>query len=450
MNIEGKKVLIVGTGKSGIAAAALLSQVGAVPVLFDENEGTDKREVEKKLPVGVRAEVITGKLPDQAADEAQLLELSPGVPVDTPFVEKFRDKGVRVWGEVELGYAFSKGKVIAITGTNGKTTTTALTGKIMSDYYSSVFVVGNIGTPYTLEALHTREDSVTVAEISSFQLETTENFHPVVTAILNITPDHLNRHHTMENYIIAKEAITRNQTKDDYCVLNYEDDVLRVFGEETEATPFYFSSKRELPVGIYLKDGEIIYRNQEVVPVCRVEELMLLGTHNYENVMAAVAIAALYGVPMETIRKVIKGFSGVEHRIEFVMEKDGVAYYNDSKGTNPDAAIRGITAMNRPTILIGGGYDKQSEYNEWIESFQGKVKKLILLGETKEKIAMTAEKYGFTDYAFADSLEDAVRCAKEEAKAGDAVLLSPACASWDMFRSYEERGEKFKDLVKSL
>ena len=301
-----------------------------------------------------------------------------------------------------------------------------------------------------MEAMKMTEQSVTVAEISSFQLETIHGFAPKISAILNITPDHLNRHHTMENYISAKEAITRNQTKDDYCVLNYEDDVLRVFGEETEATPFYFSSKRELPVGIYLKDGEIIYRNQEVVPVCRVEELMLLGTHNYENVMAAVAIAALYGVPMETIRKVIKGFSGVEHRIEFVMEKDGVAYYNDSKGTNPDAAIRGITAMNRPTILIGGGYDKQSEYNEWIESFQGKVKKLILLGETKEKIAMTAEKYGFTDYAFADSLEDAVRCAKEEAKAGDAVLLSPACASWDMFRSYEERGEKFKDLVKSL
>mgnify|MGYP003360975921 FL=1 len=260
MNIEGKKVLIVGTGKSGIAAAALLSQVGAVPVLFDENESTDKREVEKKLPEGVRAEVITGKLPDQAADEAQLLVLSPGVPVDTPFVEKFRDKGVRVWGEVELGYAFSRGKEIAITGTNGKTTTTALTGKIMSDYYSSVFVVGNIGTPYTLEALHTREDSVTVAEISSFQLETTENFHPAVTAILNITPDHLNRHHTMENYVAVKESITKNQTKADTCVLNYEDPYTRDFGGRCPASVVWFSSARRLEEGYYL-DGEDICRS---------------------------------------------------------------------------------------------------------------------------------------------------------------------------------------------
>ena len=447
---NGKKVLVFGSGKSGIGAVMLLEHEGVDTILYDGNEKLDPEEIWRRLPKDSKAEIIFGPFPEDQMEKIGLAVLSPGVPVDLPVVEKMKADGILIWGEIELAYHYGRGDVLAITGTNGKTTTTTLLGEIMKAHQSEVFVVGNIGNPYTMEAMKMTEQSVTVAEISSFQLETIHGFAPKISAILNITPDHLNRHHTMENYISAKEAITRNQTKDDYCVLNYEDDVLRVFGEETEATPFYFSSKRELPVGIYLKDGEIIYRNQEVVPVCRVEELMLLGTHNYENVMAAVAIAALYGVPMETIRKVIKGFSGVEHRIEFVMEKDGVAYYNDSKGTNPDAAIRGITAMNRPTILIGGGYDKQSEYNEWIESFQGKVKKLILLGETKEKIAMTAEKYGFTDYAFVDSLEDAVRCAKEEAKAGDAVLLSPACASWDMFRSYEERGEKFKDLVKSL
>ena len=450
MKLEGKKVLVVGAGKSGIAASELLLDKKIETVLYDGNKDLDVEKLYEKAPKLKGMPVLLGELTDEQLRAFDVAVLSPGVPTDLPVVERMRAQNVCIWGEIELAYSFAKGRLIAITGTNGKTTTTALTGEIMKNYFKDVRVVGNIGIPYTSEAATMTDETVTVAEISSFQLETIHEFHPQISAILNITPDHLNRHHTMENYISAKEAITRNQTKDDYCVLNYEDDVLRVFGEETEATPFYFSSKRELPVGIYLKDGEIIYRNQEVVPVCRVEELMLLGTHNYENVMAAVAIAALYGVPMETIRKVIKGFSGVEHRIEFVMEKDGVAYYNDSKGTNPDAAIRGITAMNRPTILIGGGYDKQSEYNEWIESFQGKVKKLILLGETKEKIAMTAEKYGFTDYAFVDSLEDAVRCAKEEAKAGDAVLLSPACASWDMFRSYEERGEKFKDLVKSL
>ena len=450
MKLEGKKVLVVGAGKSGIAASELLLDKKIETVLYDGNKDLDVEKLYEKAPKLKGMPVLLGELTDEQLRAFDVAVLSPGVPTDLPVVERMRAQNVCIWGEIELAYSFAKGRLIAITGTNGKTTTTALTGEIMKNYFKDVRVVGNIGIPYTSEAATMMDETVTVAEISSFQLETIHEFHPEISAILNITPDHLNRHHTMENYISAKEAITRNQTKDDYCVLNYEDDVLRVFGEETEATPFYFSSKRELPVGIYLKDGEIIYRNQEVVPVCRVEELMLLGTHNYENVMAAVAIAALYGVPMETIRKVIKGFSGVEHRIEFVMEKDGVAYYNDSKGTNPDAAIRGITAMNRPTILIGGGYDKQSEYNEWIESFQGKVKKLILLGETKEKIAMTAEKYGFTDYAFVDSLEDAVRCAKEEAKAGDAVLLSPACASWDMFRSYEERGEKFKDLVKSL
>lgn len=447
---NGKKVLVFGSGKSGIGAVTLLEHEGIETILYDGNEKLDQAEVLSCLPEGCHTEILLGEFPAERVDEVEMAVLSPGVPTDLPLVRIFKEAGIPIWGEVELAFHFGKGDVLAITGTNGKTTTTTLLGEIMKEYKPEVFVVGNIGNPYTLEALKMTDQSVTVAEISSFQLETIHQFAPKISAILNITPDHLNRHHTMENYIEAKEAIARNQSKDDYCVLNYEDEVLRKFGEQTEATVFYFSSRRELEKGIYLKDGEIIYRNQDIVSVCSIDDLQLLGTHNYENVMAAVAMAALYGVPVETIRNVIKNFSGVEHRIEYVMEKNGVAYYNDSKGTNPDAAIRGITAMNRPTILIGGGYDKQSTYDEWIESFDGKVKKLILIGETKCKIAEAAEKHGFNDYIFADSLEEAVSLAKREANEGEAVLLSPACASWDMFRSYEERGEKFKELVKSL
>ena len=456
MKIKEKKVLVFGSGISGEAACSLLLREGAEVVLYDGNDKLDREEILSKIPESGNGslQILLGTLADEK--KAQLLKtldlvvMSPGVPTDLPIVNEMRDRGIPIWGEIELAYEAGKGEVLAITGTNGKTTTTSLLGQIMKNYTENTYVVGNIGNPYTSVALETTEDSVIVAEMSSFQLETIETFRPRVSAILNITPDHLNRHHTMENYIKAKEAITENQTKEEFCVLNYEDEVLREFGEKTNATPFFFSSKRELETGIFLKDGEIIFRNPDEVRVCKTNELQLLGTHNYENVMAAVAMAALYGVPMDTIRDVIRRFSGVEHRIEYVTEKNGVAYYNDSKGTNPDAAIRGITAMNRPTVLIGGGFDKQSEYDEWIESFHGKVKKLILIGETKKKIAETARKCGFTAYMFADTLEEAVTLASREAKEGDAVLLSPACASWDMFGSYEERGEKFKELVKSL
>lgn len=361
-----------------------------------------------------------------------------------------RDMGIPIWGEVELAYTYGKGDVLAITGTNGKTTTTALLGEIMKNYKESVFVVGNIGNPYTAAALEMREDSVAVAEMSSFQLETIHEFRPKVSAILNITPDHLNRHHTMEAYIKAKEDIAKNQTKEDTCVLNYEDEVTRKIGENVKANVLYFSSQRKLDRGIYLDDGNIILRQDEEILVCNVNELKLLGTHNYENVMAAVAMAAAYGTPMEVIRRTIKEFAGVEHRIEFVREKDGVAYYNDSKGTNPDAAIKGIQAMNRPTVLIGGGYDKDSEYEEWIQAFDGKVKLLVLVGATKEKIAEAAERVGFVSYVMADSFEEAVEKCIEAAEPGDAVLLSPACASWGMFKNYEERGDKFKELVNCL
>ena len=267
---------------------------------------------------------------------------------------------------------------------------------------------------------------MTVAEISSFQLETIEKFAPKITAILNITPDHLNRHHTMENYIAVKESITKNQGRGDLCVLNYEDEVLRKFGENLNIKVTYFSSRRELADGIFYKDEHIYLaekgKTTEILPV---GELNLLGNHNYENVMAAVAMALGFGVELEKIREVLRKFQAVEHRIEYVTEKRGVKFYNDSKGTNPDAAIQGIRAMVRPTFLIGGGYDKQSEYGEWIDAFEGKVKELVLIGQTRDAIAKTAKEHGFTNITMADTLEEAVKICYENALSGDAVLLSP-------------------------
>jgi len=456
MDIKGKNVLVFGSGISGESACRLLLTEGASVILYDGNDRLDREEILRKISPGEgqNIEILLGELTEEQfaelLDRLSLVVMSPGVPTDLPVVERMRERGIPIWGEIELAYVFGRGDVLAITGTNGKTTTTALLGEIMKNYKESVFVVGNIGTPYTGVVPETTPDSVVVAEISSFQLETIHAFRPKVSAILNITPDHLNRHHTMEAYIEAKERIAENQTEQDICVLNYEDEETRAFGEKTRAEVLYFSSQRKLNRGVYLEDGDIICNIDEKIRICNVSELNLLGTHNYENVMAAAAMAYAYGTPMEIIRKTVMEFKGVAHRIEFVAEKNGVAYYNDSKGTNPDAAIRGIRAMNRPTVLIGGGYDKESSYEEWIRAFDGKVKKFVLLGATREKIAETARKLGFHDIVMADTFEEAFAKCVEYAQPGDAVLLSPACASWGMFKNYEERGDKFKELVNRL
>ena len=453
MDLREKKVLVVGTGISGIAAAELLAANGITFEIFDGNDKLTQADVRAKSKAFEACPVILGTLPQEALDRYSYVILSPGVPTDLPMVDALRAHGAKIWGEIELAYAFSKGDVLAITGTNGKTTTTALTGEILKSYVSDVRVVGNIGIPYTSMAGTMTEETVTVAEISSFQLETVEHFAPKVSAILNITPDHLNRHHTMENYIAAKERITEGQQAGQVCVLNYEDEVLRAFGEELKKKMkvLYFSSARALDDGLYLAGEEIFVSEAgKARLVCNVNELNLLGKHNYENVMAATGIALSYGVPLTKIKEVLVRFTAVEHRIEYVTEVDGVKYYNDSKGTNPDAAIQGIRAMNRPTCLIGGGYDKQSEYDEWIGAFDGKVKKLVLIGATAQKIADTCERMGFTDYVFADSLQEAVDICHDTAVSGDAVLLSPACASWGMFDNYEQRGRMFKDMVRKL
>ena len=450
MEVTGKKVLVFGSGISGIGAVKLLEDHGAEVILYDGNDKLDKVAMKEQLGDGVKAEIILGEFPEKLIDTLDIAVLSPGVPTDLPVVNAMRDKKVAVIGEVELAYAFGKGDVLAITGTNGKTTTTTLLGEIMKAYKEHTYVVGNIGNPYTVAARQMEEDAVAVAEMSSFQLESIVTFRPKVSAILNFTPDHLNRHHTMEAYVNAKKNIAKNQTAEDYCILNYEDERTREFGEHIDAQVIYFSSRQKLEKGIYLDNGNMIYKNPEEVLVCNVDELQLLGMHNYENYMAAVAMAVVYGVPMDIIRKVIRAFKGVEHRIEYVTEKNGVVYYNDSKGTNPDAAIKGIQAMNRRTVLLGGGYDKGSEFTEWINAFDGKVKKLILIGATKEKIAADAEKCGFHDYVFADTFEEAVLLAAKTAESGEAVLLSPACASWGMFPNYEVRGDEFKRIVNSL
>lgn len=450
MEVTGKKVLVFGSGISGIGAVKLLEDHGAEVILYDGNDKLDKVAMKEQLGDGVKAEIILGEFPEKLIDTLDIAVLSPGVPTDLPVVNAMRDKKVAVIGEVELAYAFGKGDVLAITGTNGKTTTTTLLGEIMKAYKEHTYVVGNIGNPYTVAARQMEEDAVAVAEMSSFQLESIVTFRPKVSAILNFTPDHLNRHHTMEAYVNAKKNIAKNQTAEDYCILNYEDERTREFGEHIDAQVIYFSSRQKLEKGIYLDNGNMIYKNPEEVLVCNVDELQLLGMHNYENYMAAVAMAAVYGVPMDIIRKVIRAFKGVEHRIEYVTEKNGVVYYNDSKGTNPDAAIKGIQAMNRRTVLLGGGYDKGSEFTEWINAFDGKVKKLILIGATKEKIAADAEKCGFHDYVFVDTFEEAVLLAAKTAESGEAVLLSPACASWGMFPNYEVRGDEFKRIVNSL
>lgn len=451
MDMMNKVVLVVGTGISGIAAAELILEKQGKVILFDGNQEAKEEEIRSKFLKASPQEVLIGDLPEEKMIGLDLVILSPGVPTDIPLVEAFKQRKIPIWGEVELAYHFSKGRIVGITGTNGKTTTTALVGQIMKAYYNDVYIVGNIGIPYTQMVKYTEDDSIIVAEMSSFQLETIEKFRPNVSAILNISPDHLNRHHTMEAYIDAKMNICKNQTSEDILVLNYDDLTLRKIGENISAKVFYFSSHHRLDEGVYLDQEQIFYKtNKKEILICHINELKLLGIHNYENIMAGIAIGISLQVPIEQIYEGITSFESVEHRIEYVEEIRGVKYYNDSKGTNPDAAIKGIQAMVTPTLLIGGGYDKDSDYKEWILSFEHKVRHLVLIGQTRDKIAKTAKELGFEQIILADSLQEAVTICYDLAEPGDSVLLSPACASWGMFCNYEERGNRFKELVRQL
>ena len=450
---QSQRVLVAGTGASGMAAAKLILERGGEVVLYDGNEKLKEKEIKEKFEKSDKVSVVLGEIKRSDLLGVELCIISPGIPLTSPFVAVVDEAKIPVLGEIELAYQCGAGRLAAITGTNGKTTTTALTGEIMKACFDEVFVAGNIGEPYTGQVSRMTDNSVTVLEVSSFQLETIMDFKPQISAILNITPDHLNRHGTMENYIQIKEGITLNQTEKDAVVLNYDDPILREFGEREDLKPqvIWFSSREKLKDGLCMDGDEIVWcQGGRQTSGVNVRDMKLLGTHQYENAMAAAAIGIRMGVPAARISRVLKEFKPVEHRIEFVRERTGVRYYNDSKGTNPDAAIRALRAMPGPTLLIAGGYDKNSTYDEWVEEFAGKVKYLILIGQTRDKIAACAKEHGFTEIMYAEDMQEAVQVCAVYADIGDCVLLSPACASWGMFKNYEERGRIFKECVMEL
>lgn len=449
MEYNGKKALVCGMAKSGIAAAKLLNKLGAAVTLQDMKKREEiPAEALSLEQAGIR--LYTGANPDDIACEQDVIVLSPGIPCDLPFIEAAEAAGIPVISEVELAYGLTPCPITAITGTNGKTTTTTLVGEIMKQVYPHTAVVGNIGISYSGEVERLTEKDWVVAEISSFQMEKAKTFHPHISAVLNITPDHLNRHKTMEVYIAMKERVFARQTAEDFCILNYSDEVCRKMAEKTAAKVFFFSSSERLEEGIYLDGDAIEVRWGDMrETLLHVDELQILGVHNYENVMAAAAAAICANVPPDTIRSVLKGFAGVEHRIEYVATVDGVDYYNDSKGTNVDAAIRAVMAMKKPIVLIGGGYDKGVSFDEWTKLFPGRVKHLVLIGKTAPQVRASAEKFGFTAMTDCETFAEAIDLCREKAEPGDCVLLSPACASWGMFDNYEQRGDLFKEQVRS-
>ncbi len=448
MEYNGKKALVCGMARSGIAAAKLLNRLGARVTLQDMK----KREEISADVLALEGEGIvlyTGANPDEIACAQDLIVLSPGIPCDLPFIAAAENAGIEVISEVELAYRLTPCPITAITGTNGKTTTTTLTGEIMKTAYSGTAVVGNIGIPYSEEVERLTEKDWVVAEISSFQMEKAKEFHPHISAVLNITPDHLNRHKTMDVYIAMKERVFAKQTAEDFCILNHGDEACRKMADKTAAKVFFFDSSETLAEGIYL-DGDAIEVRWGAIneTLIHVDELQILGVHNYENVMAAAAMGICAGIALDTIRAVLKGFAGVAHRIEYVATVDGVDYYNDSKGTNVDASIRAVLAMKKPIVLIGGGYDKGSSFDEWTKLFPGRVKHLVLIGVTAPKVRASAEKFGFTAISDCETFAEAVDLCREKAEDGDCVLLSPACASWGMFDNYEQRGDMFKEQVR--
>ena len=449
-----EKVLVVGAGRSGIGALKLLKYIGSEAILLEQDTAKQEADLRAQLPEEIREypQVIIGDPEDALIRTLAYAVISPAVPADSEICRRLQEAGVEILSEIEFAFRSEKGRVAAITGTNGKTTTTSLVGAIMGACVKNVHIVGNIGNAYAGEAMLTDPESVSVAEVSSFQLECCSTFHPAVSAILNITPDHLNRHYTMENYAAIKMRIAMNQTADDVCVLNYHDPVLRKFGEESCPARVVWFSSGEMPEKGYFVTEDAVYRvdGSDRETVITAEEVKLVGLCNMENIAAAYAVCEALGAPGDKILEEIRKFEPVEHRIEYSGTVNGVRYYNDSKATNPDAAIWGIRAMKWPTVLIAGGYNKNNTYDEWIEAFDGKVKALLLIGETAQAIAACAEQHGIGCISFYDTFEDCLKAATEKAEEGDCVLLSPACASWGMFPNYEVRGRMFKEYVQSL
>ncbi|MBR2736852.1 MAG: UDP-N-acetylmuramoyl-L-alanine--D-glutamate ligase [Firmicutes bacterium] len=442
---EDLKALVVGLGKSGRAAADMLYSYGARVDLYD----AARSETAIKLAESGDARISFGDRPSNVKGY-DILVLSPGVPTDKDFVKEAEEDGAEIIGELELAYRYGRGNYIAITGTNGKTTTTTLAYEIYKEGGLQAELAGNIGIPVASRAMYGTDDTYLITECSSFQLETTKDFHPSVSAILNITPDHLDRHKTMENYIAAKAKVFENQTSEDYFIYNADDEITVRLAEKCPARTVPFSSSRELEEGAFVKSGNIVIRaGGEETVICGRDEIRMPGEHNLQNTLAAAAMAFCSGVPAGKIASAVRKFRGVEHRMEDCGMIDGVRYINDSKGTNPDAAIKAVNSYEN-IILIAGGYDKKSSYDEFTASFKGRVKALVLIGVTAPKIRESAERAGFTNIYEAAGMGEAVSRCAEIAVEGDTVLLSPACASWDMYPNFEARGRDFKNHVDAL
>ena len=450
MELKGKKVLLVGLAKTGISTIKCLAKYGADITVNDIKTEDQLEEIIAEIKDIDGIKYILGHHPENISD-IDMVVVSPGVPLDLPFIKKVIEENKELIGEVELAYQLAKKPYfVGITGTNGKTTTTSLTGEIFEKAGKETYVVGNIGNPVIDAVQAANEGASFVTELSSFQLESIKDFRPSVSAVLNITEDHMNRHHTMENYIDAKARVFMNQDKENFCVLNYDDELTRALAEKCNANVVFFSRLEKLEKGVYVENGDIIIDINEKINLMKVCELSLPGGHNLENCMAAAAMAYVSGIDIEVIREVLKTFKAVEHRLEFVKEVEGVKYVNDSKGTNPDSTIKAVQAYENPIILIVGGYDKGSTYDELLEIAKKNVKTLVLLGQTADKIEEAARRIGFTDIHRVEDMKEAVKTCHDIAKEGDIVLLSPACASWGMYKNFEVRGKDFKDNVNSL
>ena len=448
MNVAGKSALVVGMAKSGVACARLLAEEGARVTINDVKPAAELAGVLDALKDLSFADAL-GKDPMTLLDGCDLVVLSPGVSIEAPFAAEAKRRGIEVIGEIELGYRYARAPIVAITGTNGKTTTTALTGELFKAQGVRTWVLGNIGIPIAAHARETRESDVIVAEVAGFQLESTQEFHAHSCAILNLTEDHLNRFGTMEHYGAAKARVLRNQTKDDFCVFNADDPLVAAMAKEAAGRVLWFSRRHEVENGAFVKNGRIVFRLDGVEQeVCGAGELRIPGAHNLENALAAVAVALPVGVTPEAAARALRTFPGVEHRIEFVREAKGVRYINDSKGTNPDSTVKAVEAIKRPTVLLLGGSNKNSDYCPVFRAFEGKVKAVVAYGFTRGQILRDAKKTGYQNiYVVDGSFEEAVEKARSLAEPGDDVLLSPACASYDMFDNFEQRGRVFKEIV---
>ena len=449
MELKGKNVLILGLARSGIAAAIELINLGAKVTASDMKSKGELKDIAALESKG--AQLVFGEHPLSLLNGCDLIVLSPGVPSDINILDEARKRDIPIISELELGFWFAKAPIIAVTGTNGKTTTTTLIGEIFKNEGKNITLAGNIGIPLVREVEKAEAKDFLIVEVSSFQLENIMHFKPKISVILNISEDHLNRHKTFENYIETKARIFENQTEEDYAVLNYDDPIVRSFIKRIKAKTMFFSQKEELSRGIYVKNGVIVIReNGKIYPLLKAEELGIKGSHNLENALAAACVAWICRINLNNVAETLKDFHGVEHRLEFVAEIGQVKFINDSKATNPHSAQKAIEALNEPIVLIAGGYDKNSDYTDFLRAISGKVKKLILIGDTADVIEDAAKKQGFYDIQKTDSLQQAVKLAYSAATPGDVVLLSPACASCDMFESFEERGRIFKEAVYSL